>query len=146
MISKILKAVWFVSVLVYMVVLMYVYAGLPEEVEVLQGGNMYMLVGREAFFYMFLGLSALTNFLVYSYYRIRKYSGEEGLLIWIFGLGLSLNFFYMTSMNFINLYNSPERIDFSFSGYLLFAALGILCTWVVLWPIYNLVRKFLLKV
>ncbi|HMP99773.1 MAG TPA: hypothetical protein PKC24_08325 [Cyclobacteriaceae bacterium] len=145
MIAKIFKMVWYVSVFIYMVVLMYVYAGLPEEVEVMQAGNMYMLLGREAFFYMFLALAALSNFLVFSYYNIRKKQDEDALLSWTLGLGIVLNGFYIFSLNFISLYNSAEKINYKFSGYMLYAGLYLLVIWVFAWPIYSLFRKFLSK-
>jgi len=145
MISKIFKAVWFVTVLAFMLVLIYVYAGLPEEVEVMQAGSMYMVLGRESFFYVYLGLAALANSLIYSYYNIGKKTDPDSLLSWIMGLGVVLNMFFIVSMNFISLYNSMDRVDYTFSGIILVAVVALLSIWVISWPVYSIFRKYLIK-
>jgi hypothetical protein len=145
MISKIFKAVWFVTVFAFVVVLMYIYAGLPEEVEVMQAGNMYMLLGRESFFYVYLGIAALANFLIYSYYSISKKTAEDNLLSWTMGLGILLNLFFIVSMNFIGLYNSLDNIEYRFSGTLLFVAVALLSIWLISWPLYSIFRKYFIK-
>lgn len=146
MISKIFKGVWAVSLLAYMAVLIYAYASLPEEVEVLQAGSkMYLQLGRDSFFYLFLSIAAVSNFLVYQYYNLKSKNPEDGLLTWVMSIGLSLNAFYIVSMYFISVYNSGEVYNYTNLGYILIMSIALILIVAMSWPFYSLIKKILIK-
>ena len=142
MILKIFKAVWFLSLLLWLLVFLYVYASLPEDVLIREEGNR-VLISREALFYMFLSAIALFTALVFTMNRL--FGDQEDFLIWFYGLIICLHFFFVIVLNFINLINSGENFDYGRIGYVIYGSLGLLAFWAACWPIYSIFRKFLNK-
>src|SRR5277367_5192196 len=110
MILKIFKAVWFLSLLVILAIFLYVYASFPEEIIVHEGETTLKL-SRDGLFYLSIASFAFCNVLVFIMSRLHVKSSEE-FLCWFYGLIISLNIFFIVSLNFINLYNSSENFDY----------------------------------
>jgi hypothetical protein len=142
MILKIFKAVWFLSLTGWLLLFLYVYASLPEEVLVREEGYR-VLVSRETLFYLFLGTVAALNALVFIMSRL--FQGQEGFLSWFYGLTICLNFFFVVVLNFINLINSSEKFNYSHVGYVIYGSVGLFVFWATAWPVYSLFRKILSK-
>ena len=142
MILKIFKAVWFLSLLVWLLVFLYVYASLPEYVLIREEGS-GVLVSREALFYIFLAAIALFTALVFTMNRL--FGNQEDFLTWFYGLIISLHFFFVIVLNFINLINSGESFDYGRIGYVIYGSLGLLIIWAASWPVYSIFRKYLSK-
>lgn len=136
---KIFKAVWFLSMLVVLVNLLYVYAGLPAEVVVQDDGGSLISVGRDAFFYAGAGLVGLINALVFAIANV--FRKDPDFRSWFYGLVICLNFFFVITFNFISVYNSGDRFDYSRIEFLIFGSIGLFTAWALGWPVYSLYRK-----
>ena len=142
MILKIFKAVWFLSLLGWLLVFLYVYASLPEEVLIRETGPR-VLISREALFYIFLTTIALFTAVVLTIRRL--YHNEEDFLTWFYGLIICLHFFFVIVLNFINLINSGENFDYNRIGYVIYGSLALFVVWTASWPVYSIFKKFLSK-
>ena len=140
---KIFKAVWFLSVLVVLVNLLYAYAGLPVDVVISESGPAPFLISRENYFYLAAGLIAIVNSLVFVVNNL--YRSDADFRTWFYGLVMCLNFFFIVAMNFISLYNSGDEFDYSKIEYLILGSTGLFVVWALGWPVYTLYRKFYVK-
>lgn len=140
MILKVFRGVWFLSLMAAMANLMYVYAGLPEQVVVHEEGINTMAISKETVFYVWLAVLGMVNVLVYVFGK--KLVPSEALRTWFTGLIICLNLFFIIAFSFIGLYNSSESFDFSRAGFVLYISLGLIGAWVVGGAIYGLVKRF----
>ncbi len=139
MILKIFKAVWFLSVLATLALLLFNYAGLPESVVVQQQGVDAVRISRETFFYLMMAITGIVNFMVFPIAKI--YKTNEDFRSWFYGLVIALNFFFMVSMNFVALFNSGEKYDYSRINIIIYGSVGLFVLWMIGWPVYLLFRK-----
>src|SRR5690349_732186 len=65
MLLKVLKAVWFLSVLALFATLLFSYASWREELVVQEEAGSQLIMGREVLFYVMLGVFLTINVLVY---------------------------------------------------------------------------------
>lgn len=131
MVLKIFRAIWFLSMLAMLAVLLLVYAYLPETVVIQEADH--VVVSKEIIFYSVLILGAIVNTLVYVISRL--YSKDEGLRTWFHGLVITINFFLIISLSYINLYNSQEKYDFSRLGFVMYGSVGLVIVWVLTLPL-----------
>lgn len=139
MILKIFKAVWFLSVLATLALLLFNYAGLPESVVVQQQGVDAVRISRETFFYLMMAITGIVNFMVFPIAKI--YKTNEDFRSWFYGLVIALNFFFIVSMNFVALFNSGEKYDYSRINIIIYGSVGLFVLWMIGWPVYLLFRK-----
>ncbi len=123
--------------------LMYVYAGLPEEVILMDYEAEGFAIGKEQLFYSAMALIALANVLVYLFSK--KIAPAEDFRTWLHGLVVTLNIFFVIGMSFIGLYNSSEKFDFSRIGFIIYSSVGLVGLWATSWPVYLVVKKVLAK-
>lgn len=140
---KIFKAVWFLSVMVVLANLLYVYAGLPEQVSLIEEEAETLSVGKEQLFYSAMAVIALANVIVYLFSK--RLAPNEDFRIWLHGQVITLNIFFIIGMSFIGLYNSTERFDFSRIGFIIYSSIGLVALWALSWPIYQISKKFIAK-
>ena len=140
---KIFKFVWFFSLLATVAIFFYVYAALPQDVMV-QDGDKPFTISREILFYTVLGIIGLINVLVFA---VAKLFTEEqtDFKSWFYGFVAALNLFFVTVINFLGVFNSGDRFDYSNLGVLIYGSIGLIVLWSVSWPVYALSRKFLDK-
>jgi hypothetical protein len=141
MILRIFKAIWFLSLLVVLASLLWVYAGLPEQVIVQEDVSGRVEANREFLFYVLTFLIVLVNALVYGFKKLKS----EEFRAWFHGVVVSINLFLVLAMNFIQTYNSGENFNFSEIGFILYGSVGLIVAWSISWPIYGLFRKSLTK-
>lgn len=132
MMFKIFRAVWFFSLIGVLSALLYVYADLPENVIVQQEGIRTVLLGRDIFFYIVLGLLTVTNALVYVVASLYKH--DPTFKAWFYGLIITLNLFFVVGLFLVNAYNSDERFDFSRIGFVIYGSVGLMVLWAISWP------------
>lgn len=135
--TRLVKAFWFVSVLISLAVLLYVYAALPEIVNLNILGGVHKF-DRETSFYTALAVVALSNFALYALSRHMKYRNKAVntiMINWQLSLAGLLNFFYIVAMLFLFLLNSGETFNFDNFGYLIFVSLGFIIIWIFVLPI-----------
>jgi hypothetical protein len=140
---KLFKAAWFLSMLIVLANLLYVYAGLPEQVSLMEEGTETYSVGRDQLFYSAMVVIALANVMVYLFSR--KLAPNEDFRTWLHGQVVTVNIFFIIGMSFIGLYNSAERFDFSRIGFIIYSSVGLVVLWALSWPIYQISKKFIAK-
>jgi hypothetical protein len=141
MVLRIFKSVWFFSLLAVLASLLWVYAGLPEQVIVREDLSGRVEANREFLFYVLTFLIVFVNVLVYLF---KKVQGEE-FRAWFHGWVSTINLFLVVAMNLIQTYNSGETFNFSNIGFILYGSVGLIVIWSISWPIYALFRKSLTK-
>jgi len=137
---KILKVIWFFSLLGMMATFMYVYASLPESVVVKENGQT-MALSKEALFYIVLAVIAIANALVFAVSRIYS-ERESDFKAWFYGLIACANLFFVIGLSFISLYNSNEKYDFGRLGVIIYGSVGLMLMWATSWPVYRVLQKF----
>jgi hypothetical protein len=143
MILRLIKAIWFLSMLAALANLLYVYAGLPETVVVHEQGIEQHSLGREAVFYGALVLLALANLMVYVFGK--KLMPDDWFRGWLHGLVVTFNIFSIIGLSFLGLFNSTEKFDFSRIGFIIYASVGLMVLWAAGWPVLSAIRKFISK-
>lgn len=144
MILKVFKAVWFLSLLGVLANLMYVYAGLPEQVSVAEneGATSYVM-NKEALFYSALAFIGILNLLVFLFSK--SITPSESFRTWLHGLVITLNIFFVVGFSFIGLYNSAEHFDYSRIGPILYGSVILIALWAIAWPIYSIGKRVFAK-
>lgn len=140
---KVFKAIWFLSLLIFLGVFMYNYAGLPEVVNLVDSIDSPLSLSREALFYSVLAIAAILNVFVFIINKL--YSSYPDFRGWFYGLITTLNIFLIIGVNFVTLFNSAEKFDYSRIGNIIYGSLILVVLWVVAWPIYSLVKKISAK-
>ena len=143
MVLKIFKAVWFLSMLAVLLNLLYVYAGLPQDVIIQQEETGQVIAGREFFFYVTTFILMVVNVLVYIAAKTNR--SNEDFRAWLHGLVVTINIFFILALNFIQVFNSAEKFDYSRIGFIIYGSVILILIWAAAWPVYNLFRKFFPK-
>lgn len=144
MILKVFKAVWFLSFLGVLGNLMYVYAGLPEQVSVAeQDGATAYVMGKEALFYSALAFIGVLNLLVYLFSK--SITPSEAFRTWLHGQVITLNIFFVVGFSFIGLYNSSEVFDYARIGPIIYGSVILVVLWAIAWPVYLIFKKIFAK-
>lgn len=140
---KLFKAIWFLSMLAVFANLLYVYASLPERVSLMEEGVETFAIGREQLFYSAMVVIAIANVMVYLFSK--SIAPDENFRIWLHGLVITLNIFFIIGLSFISLYNSVEKFDFSRIGFIIYSSVILVIVWALSWPVYSLGRKLMSK-
>ncbi|HYI78229.1 MAG TPA: hypothetical protein VEW65_11475 [Chryseolinea sp.] len=143
MVLKLLKAMWFLSMLATLGALLYVYASLPQEVLVQDDTDARVAISNEVFFYLAMVFIALSNAMVYVMAKVFK--TNEDLRSWFYGLVVALNIFFIIGMNVISLYNSEEKFDYDRIALIIYGSLGLIVLWAAAWPVYAIFERSNLK-
>lgn len=138
---KLFRAVWFLSVLLVLANLLFVYASLPERVMVQDADG--IVLHREWFFYIIMLAIVGINLLVYLM-KMVYYNGEV-LRSWFHGLIITINIFIMVSLQALNVFNSREMFDHSRLNFYLSGSLALILLWAAFWPLYLIFQKFFIK-
>lgn len=144
MILKIFKGVWFISMLAVVANMLYVYAGLPEEVVVGEEDLSNYVIGREILFYSWLAVVGITNVLVYVFGK--SIEPDETFRTWLTGLIITVNLFFIIGLSFIGLYNSSETFDFNRAGIVLYISMGLMGIWLTSWPVILVLRRLKIQI
>lgn len=137
MIGRFIKFFWFVSLFAGLAALLYVYAGLSQQV-VYGAEAETMFTDRESFFYIALGILTVCNFSFYALTKNMKYRSEEMntlLVNWQLSFAIVLNVFYIIGVNFIFLLNSGEHFNYDNFGFLIIISLSLIVLWVFALPV-----------
>lgn len=141
MVLKMFKAVWFLSALVVLGNLLYIYAGIQQEeiiVQEVEGGSLQ--VTREVFFYSSLAALTFVNFMVYMTSKV--FAKDESFRAWFHGLVITINIFFVIAFSLIGTYNSAEKFDYSRIGFVIYGSVTLIVCWAVSWPLYRIFKSF----
>lgn len=137
--SRLVKATWYFSIFLFLLVLLWVYAYLPKEVGVLadEQGELIHFIGRESFFYILLGLIIFTNVVFYAFRQLllghherpfdtkkplpARIARREDLASWALGFAAALNVFYMLGMIYLGVFNNQEGTNLANYGPVVYA-------------------------
>lgn len=140
---KLFKAVWFFSLLAALAVLLFIYAGLPEQVVVHEDGTKLTSLPRDAFFYIAVAVMALVNVLVFIVAKV--VSNNMPFKTWFYGLIAILNVFFMVSLTLIGTFNSGEKFNYRQIDFIIYGSVCLILVWAASWPIYALYQKISTK-
>lgn len=147
--NKIIKLLYILSVVTFLVILLYVYAFLPAQIGVFfdPNGQASILLNRADFFYTALGLFVLTNGSIILYRKmnrgnlnlektnIEEMSTAELVYHWLMGLSFTINVIYIFSIMFVGMYHNSEHFDITDYVALIYLGPILLAGW-VFWFIY----------
>jgi hypothetical protein len=136
---KILKGVWFFSVLALLVMFFYVYAGLPETV-MLWDFPQQISLSRNGLFYLSIALIAMLNATVYLVRQVT--TKESGFASWFYGMIATVNIFFIAILGLIHVFNGGERYDYSRMAPAIYGSLILVSVWLISWPVIKLSQKF----
>lgn len=136
--SKLFGALRIISVLFLLGVLLFVYANISELVvlQTYEAGISDGIISKSSFFYVALlitvvingGFHALINLFKKTSFQSPMYT--EAMLVWLNGLTILLNAFLITSLIFINAYNSLGVTNLSNFGMVVFTVMLLTSLWV----------------
>lgn len=117
-------------------VLLYIYASLPENIEV--GGG--TVLSRNAVFYISLTLLTALNASVFAVSKLL--SGMPAFFqVWFHGLIIFLHLLIIVTLEFLNLYNGQEKFRYETIGFIIYGSIAMVVLWASLWPAYSIVQR-----
>ena len=108
-----------------------------------EDGEKNRVLDKEMLFYSTMVLIVLVNVPVYLFSK--RLAPDEHFRIWLNGLVIASNIFFIIAMSFVSLYNSSEKFNFEQIGFIIYSSVGVVALWLIGWPIYQVVRKFISK-
>lgn len=133
---KIVRIIWFFSVVAALAGLLYNYAGLPDPVDIFTEPRE---IPREVFFYFFTLLLLLINvmvFIVGFFYR-----SAIAIRIWTHTLVISMNCFLIALFFLVGLINSSENFNYSYIGWILYGSLSLVIVAAISLPVYYIFKN-----
>ena len=136
---KLLKGLWFLSMLAALGSLLYVYAGLPQDVVIQHDADANVSVSNEAFFYLVMVLLAISNAMVYAFGKV--FERDIDFRAWFHGLVMTLNIFFIIALVYIMQYNSNERFDYGRIAGVIYGSVALIVLWAFFWPVYRIFKR-----
>jgi len=136
MVQKIFRAVWFLSMVVMLASLLYVYAGLPEEVIVQDDPTGAVVLSRDVFFYIVMLAGCLVNLLVYLTGKLMAH--DTIFRTWFYGCIITLNIFIIIALFFVSVYNSAEKFDYERISFIIYGSVGLIVVWALALPVMKI--------
>lgn len=136
---KLLKGIWFVSMMASLGTLLYVYAGLPQEVIIQNKAGSAVSISNEVFFYVVMMFLAISNVMVFVIGKL--FQQERDFRTWFFGLITTLNIFFIIALVYISQYNSNERFDYGRIAFLIYGSVALIVLWAALWPGFLIFKR-----
>ena len=140
---KMLRALWFLSVVVVLANLLIVYASLPEQVFIGGDNESPQSLSKELLFYALMISIVFINAIVYLFRRM--FPEAEDFRAWLHGLLITINTFLIISMHAVNVYNSTDSFEQSRIVIFISGALALILLWAAIWPLYLVYQKLFLK-
>lgn len=154
--SRLVKYMWFLSVLALLGSLLWIYASLPAEVGVLADnrGEASEFLAKNQFFYLVFGFCALVNIILFGLRNMlishsqsfankinpSRLSLQLSLSNWMLAFASSLNVFFILALVYLSAFNSTENIDLGTYGVLVYAG-PVIVGCVLLSLIFVFVKK-----
>ncbi|MEQ8925254.1 MAG: hypothetical protein RLO81_05535 [Fulvivirga sp.] len=141
--NRLIKALWFTTLLAVSAFLLFVYAGFRED-QLIFINNTFEGLDRETFFFLALTLITVSNFTFYILsWRLRKQDNKmtEFIKGWLMGMAAALNFFLIVVLSFLQIFNGGENFNYQSIGYLIFVSLGAVIISVLSLPVFLVKEK-----
>jgi hypothetical protein len=139
MIKKIIKGVWFFSLMGLVVIFFYVYASLPEMVLYSDDG-LSEPITKNLFFYGSVFVLAIVNALVF---MVNKFFSNNvfGFSEWFYGLVVTFNCFFIAVLSFLYVLNGGDKYNFNQMGPIIYGSLILIVVWMISWPVVYFFKK-----
>ena len=151
---KVFKLLSRITAFIFVAMLLYVYAFLPEMVGLYFGGSEKAIfeLSREAFFYSSIILFVVTTvFLSYLKKSLKAVSTAEissglteskvnGLQFWANGMSVMFNLFLVFSVSFVGMYHNDEHFNNGYFAFLAYLGPLLLIGW-IFYLVFILIRK-----
>lgn len=144
--SRNIRIVRTFSIIVYLGVLLYVYAYLPQQVgiDANEADEFSTFIDKETFFYFALGSFLLVNIIVVVFGNLMQLipvnaqgfftsqEFKERIHNWFSSFGLIINLFFLSAVAFIGFFNNADY--YHISSFSIFAYLGqaLIFIWIIL--------------
>lgn len=129
-----LKALWYLSMAIFFVTLLFTYSALSDLVEI--NDELAMSVSRDNLFYLTLGFFIFSNLVCYlgaqvvlklmarrdNFNNVDLASFAARFISWFFSLGFALNAFFICLMIFMNFQNRLDPTETNFYSFLVYLA------------------------
>lgn len=152
--NRLVKFGWFLTGLLFLVVLLWVYAYMPKmvSIETGTGGVSSYLISRENIFYLSLAIFAFVNAILFSFRKLivlnqngrgsvetpGKSRVKEDLAVWALGFAAALNIFFVFGILYMGFFSNPEGRNFAhyapvvYAGPVLIGILLIILVYILL--------------
>ncbi len=141
-ILRFFKVFWFLSALVALVVLLLVYANLPQQVVIQEREAKLLMLSQDAVFYISVAILAVINVMVFGVSKLFK---DEEFRVWFYGLVMTINLFFIISLSLVSTFNSGEKFDYGRIDFVIYGSVGLIILWALFWPFYSIYRKIFRK-
>lgn len=133
--SKVFRVLRFFSVIIFLGVLMFVYAYLPKDVVLSFIDN---TINKETFFYIVLGLFVLVNLLFTVVVILNKNLSiggtsvkKQNLINWVTSLPVMVNLYLTFMIGSIGIINNANNFQGSYYSYLNYLGPILLFSWIL---------------
>ncbi len=140
---KVFSGYTLLSIILFLIALLVVYAFLPGTVGILfydDGSHLYD-ISRNSFFYGSLIIFLFIQLLFYLFITAvvnKKFSSSGGaaLSVWFRGMVLAINFFLILMIIFTGLANNADDYTYSSILFIAYAGPAIIFIWLLLFPVF----------
>lgn len=139
--NRILKVFTTFSIVIFVGVLLFVYAFLPDPAGIIftKNGDIIYAVSRNVLFYLFLVIFFLVQLIFYLFrtYVLNNWlenQDKHQLIFWFRGMFLLVNLFFILFVSFLGLANNA--VDYTYSSVVNLAIAGplLMIVWLLLLP------------
>ena len=144
--NKFLKFFITVSIIVFLVALLIVYAFLPDPIGILfnENGLAIYEMSKDTFFYSVLFLFVISQIILILFKRGVMFKTKlkfSNIITWFLGFHLSINLFIILMLAFIGLANNAVDYTFSSIQFISYLAPLLVIVWLVMLPVFLLLKK-----
>lgn len=139
MVLKVFRSIWFLSMLVMLASLLFVYAGLPEEVVVQEDATGVSIIPKDTFFYVVMIAGCFINLLVFLIAKLMAH--DTVFRTWFYGFMVTLNFFIIITLFFVSVYNSAEKFDYERISFIIYGSVGLIIVWALGLPVVKIFAR-----
>lgn len=145
---KLIKGFWYLSILIFLACLLYVYAAIQEDLTV-ELGESGLSFSKETFFYIAVLIFAVLN--VVFYYaskslgkagrsKHRKLSGSHSYILILESLKVVLNFTLVSLVVFVGFFNRADDLNIDKYGAMVYVGPFLFGLW-ILYSAYVLITR-----
>ena len=144
--NKFLKFFTTVSIIIFLVALLLVYAFLPDPLGILfnEDGSAIRDMAKNTFFYSVLFFFVISQIILMLFKNGRLFKRKmkhEHLIIWFQGFHLSINLFIILMLIFIGFANNAVDYSFSSIQFINYLAPLVVVVWLAMLPVFLLLKK-----
>ena len=144
---KFLKFFTNISIVIFLVALLFVYAFLADPLGILfdKNGSIIHEMSKDTFFYSTLFLFVIIQVILILFKKsiaTKMKVQHEYLNIWLQGFYLSINLFIIIMLIFIGFANNAVDYSYNSIQFLVYLAPLIVILWLVVLPVFMILKKF----